>query len=152
MELIEALDGQNALVFYAFEFDRTRILEALKTRCKGLRVALLESEAEQRAWNRGEINVLLAQPASCAYGLNLQQGGRHMIWYGLPWNLELYQQGVARLYRQGQPQPVIIHRLLVKDSADEMVLQALQYKGSTQQGLIDGIKELAAKAQKEARD
>lgn len=152
VELIEALDGQNALVFYAFEFDRTRILEALKMRCKGLRVALLESEAEQRAWNRGEINVLLAQPASCAYGLNLQQGGRHMIWYGLPWNLELYQQGVARLYRQGQPQPVIIHRLLVKDSADEMVLQALQHKGSTQQGLIDGIKALAAKAQKEARN
>ena len=108
---------------------------------------MLQSRAEAEAWNRGELDVLLAQPASCAYGLNLQAGGHHLIWYSLPWNLELYEQGNARLYRQGQSQPVIIHRLLVKDAADELVAKALQSKSASQQGLIEGIKALAAKAQ-----
>lgn len=144
VELITALGGQKALVFYAFDFDRVILLDVLKTHHSGLRAAVLTSSAEVDMWNRGEIGVLLAHPASCAYGLNLQQGGHHIVWYGLPWNLEHYQQGIARLYRQGQQQPVIIHRLLVKDSADEMVAKALERKASTQQALVEGIKALAA--------
>ena len=119
-ELIDALDGQRALVFYAFEFDKEFLQAELKTRERGLSFAVLKGREEADAWNRGELDVLLAQPASCAYGLNLQAGGHHLIWYSLPWNLELYEQGNARLYRQGQQQPVIIHRLLVKNGADEV--------------------------------
>ena len=146
-ELIDALDGQSALVFYSFAFDKELLLSELAAREKPLRFAVLQSRAEAEAWNRGELDVLLAQPASCAYGLNLQAGGHHLIWYSLPWNLELYEQGNARLYRQGQSQPVIIHRLLVTDAADELVAKALQSKSASQQGLIEGIKALAAKAQ-----
>ena len=147
MELIDALDGQRALVFYSFEFDREFLQEALKTREKGLKFAVLKGREEADAWNRGELDVLLAQPASCAYGLNLQAGGHHLIWYSLPWNLELYEQGNARLYRQGQQQPVIIHRLLVKNGADELVAKALERKGECQQGLVQGVKHLIEEAQ-----
>ena len=145
-ELIDALDGQRALVFYGFDFDREFLQAELKTREKGLRFAVLKGREEADAWNRGEIDVLLAQPASCAYGLNLQAGGHHLIWYSLPWNLELYEQGNARLYRQGQQHPVIIHRLLVKGGADELVAKALESKSACQQGLIQGIKALAEEA------
>ena len=146
-ELIDALDGQRALVFYAFEFDKEFLQAELKTRERGLRFAVLKGREEADAWNRGELDVLLAQPASCAYGLNLQAGGHHLIWYSLPWNLELYEQGNARLYRQGQQQPVIIHRLLVKNGADELVAKALERKGECQQGLVQGIKRLVEEAQ-----
>lgn len=145
-ELIDALDGQKALVFYGFDFDREFLQAELKTREKGLRFAVLKGREEADAWNRGELDVLLAQPASCAYGLNLQAGGHHLIWYSLPWNLELYEQGNARLYRQGQQHPVIIHRLLVKGGADELVAKALESKSACQQGLIQGIKALAEEA------
>ena len=145
-ELIEALDGEKALVFYGFEFDKQFLTEELRTRYRGLRFAVLAGRAEAEAWNRGELDVLLAQPASCAYGLNLQHGGHHLIWYSLPWNLELYEQGNARLYRQGQQFPVIIHRLLVKGGADELVAKALESKSACQQGLIQGIKALAEEA------
>lgn len=147
-ELIDALDGQKALVFYGFDFDRELLQAELKTRERGLRFAVLRGHEEADAWNRGELDVLLAQPASCAYGLNLQAGGHHLIWYSLPWNLELYEQGNARLYRQGQQQPVIIHRLLVKGGADELVAKALERKGACQQGLIQGIKALAEEAKR----
>lgn len=146
LELIDALDGQKALVFYGFDFDRELLQSELKTREKGLRFAVLAGREEADAWNRGELDVLLAQPASCAYGLNLQAGGHHLIWYSLPWNLELYEQGNARLYRQGQQHPVIIHRLLVKNGADELVARALESKSACQQGLIQGIKALAEEA------
>lgn len=146
-ELIDALDGQRALVFYAFEFDKEFLQAELKTRKRGISFAVLKGREEADAWNRGELDVLLAQPASCAYGLNLQAGGHHLIWYSLPWNLELYEQGNARLYRQGQQQPVIIHRLLVKNGADELVAKALERKGECQQGLVQGIKRLVEEAQ-----
>ena len=146
MELIDALDGQKALVFYGFDFDRELLQSELKTRERSLRFAVLAGREEADAWNRGELDLLLAQPASCAYGLNLQAGGHHLIWYSLPWNLELYEQGNARLYRQGQQHPVIIHRLLVKNGADELVARALESKSACQQGLIQGIKALAEEA------
>lgn len=145
-ELIESLDGQHALVFYGFRFEEAQLTDRLKTRHRGLRIAVLRSAAEAAAWNAGELDVLLAQPASCAYGLNLQAGGHHLIWYTLPWSLELYSQGEARLYRQGQTQPVIVHRLLVKGGADELVAKALTRKNDGQAALLDAVK---AKIQEE---
>lgn len=139
-ELIDALDGQSALVFYNFRFDEEQLTELLKTRHKGLRTAVLRSDAEARAWNAGKLDVLLAQPASCAYGLNLQQGGHHLIWYSLPWSLELYAQGEARLYRQGQTQSVIVHRLIVKGGADALVAKALTRKDTDQNALMQAVK------------
>ena len=84
--------------------------------------------------------MLLAHPASAAYGLNLQQGGHHIIWYTLNWSLELYQQANARLHRQGQGRPVIIHRLLVKGGRDEDVAAALADKKDTQESLMRSLR------------
>lgn len=139
-ELIDALDGQHALVFYNFRFDEEQLAEALKTRHRGLRFAVLRSGQDAADWNAGKLDVLLAQPASCAYGLNLQQGGHHVVWYSLPWSLELYAQGEARLYRQGQTQSVIVHRLLVKGGADQLVARALAAKDTTQNTLMQAVK------------
>lgn len=139
-ELIDALDGQSALVFYNFRFDEEQLAERLKTRHSGLRFAVLRTGQDAADWNAGKLDVLLAQPASCAYGLNLQQGGHHLIWYSLPWSLELYAQGEARLYRQGQQQSVIVHRLLVKGGADELVAKALTSKDQNQNALMQAVK------------
>lgn len=139
-ELIDALAGQKALVFYNFRFDEEQLTEALKARHRGLRFAVLRSGQDAADWNAGKLDVLLAQPASCAYGLNLQQGGHHLIWYSLPWSLELYAQGEARLYRQGQQSSVIVHRLIVKGGADEMVVRALNRKDSSQNALMQAVK------------
>lgn len=147
-ELIDALDGQKALVFYGFRFDEEQLTEALKTRHSSLRFAVLDNEHDVAAWNTGELDVLLAQPASCAYGLNLQQGGHHLIWYSLPWSLELYAQGEARLYRQGQTQSVIVHRLIVKGGADEMVVKALNSKDKAQNHLMQAVKTRIQEAKK----
>lgn len=139
-ELIDQLDGQKALVFYHFRFDEEQLVEMLKHNHSGLRVAVLRDNRDAAAWNAGEIDVLLAQPASCAYGLNLQQGGHHLIWYSMPWSLELYAQGEARLYRQGQKQSVIVHRLIVKHGADELVVKALNSKDRNQNALMQALK------------
>ena len=101
---------------------------------------MYEDAEDQRRWNSGEIDVLLAHPASCAYGLNLQQGGHHIVWFGLPWNLEWYLQANARLHRQGQRQPVIVHRLLVKGGEDERVAAALERKDTSQASLMESMK------------
>ena len=137
LELIEQLNGQHALVFYNFRHDSDRILSALSG---SRRVRAYRDKDDAEAWNRGEIDILLAHPASCAYGLNLQQGGHHVIWFGLTWSLELYQQANKRLHRQGQQYPVIIHRLSVVDGMDEEVSRALEGKQDTQQGLLDALK------------
>lgn len=139
-ELIDQLDGQKALVFYHFRFDEEQLVETLKHNHSGLRVAVLRDNRDAAAWNTGGIDVLLAQPASCAYGLNLQQGGHHLIWYSMPWSLELYAQGEARLYRQGQKQSVIVHRLIVKHGADELVVKALNSKDRNQNALMQALK------------
>lgn len=139
-ELIDALDGQKSLVFYGFRFDEEQLTETLKTRHRGLRFAVLRSGQDAADWNAGKLDVLLAQPASCAYGLNLQQGGHHLIWYSLPWSLELYAQGEARLYRQGQTQSVIVHRLIVKGGADALVAKALTRKDTDQNALMQAVK------------
>lgn len=145
LEVIEQLHGEHALVFYWYQHERDRLTEALaKT---GLRVRVYGGAQDEQDWNAGEIDVLLAHPASCAYGLNLQQGGRHEVWYGFPnWALELYQQANARLYRQGQERPVISHLLVVQHGMDEAVVAALHSKGDMQEALMEELKAKVKKA------
>lgn len=138
MELVEAEEGKHMLVFYNFQHDLSRIKEALKK--KKLRVAELKSKDDILSWNQGNIDILLAHPASAAYGLNLQDGGNIVVWFGLNWSLELYQQANARLYRQGQTQPVYIHHLVVSGSVDEDVMMALDKKDDCQSALLEALK------------
>lgn len=138
MELIEAAQGQPTLVFYNFKHDFERLKTALsKTK---LVIGELKSANDIDKWNSGKLNVLLAHPASAAYGLNLQTGGSHIVWFGLNWSLELYQQANARLYRQGQQNKVIIHHLVVSNSTDELVMSALKDKSGTQDALLLALK------------
>lgn len=149
MELLESLNGKPALLFYSFQHDKWRILTAL-TKTK-LRVRLLESVADQDAWNAGEVDVLLAHPASCAYGLNLQQGGNHIVWFGLPWNYEQYVQANKRLHRQGQTEKVIVHHLVVQDSRDEDVMKALGKKEKAQDYVLESLKARIEKYRSDQR-
>jgi SNF2 family DNA or RNA helicase len=138
MELIERLNGQPALVFYNFKHDRERLMQVLTKAKKNVRI--LQKPEDADAWNRRELDVLLAHPASCAYGLNLQQGGNHVIWFGLNWSLELFLQANKRLHRQGQTSTVFVHELAVTDSRDTDVIAALQDKDATQDALIESLK------------
>lgn len=139
LEVVEQLHGEHALVFYWFQHERDRLLAALEG--SGLRVRVYQGPEDETAWNAGQVDILLAHPASCGYGLNLQDGGHHAIWYGYPnWNLELYQQANKRLHRQGQPYPVISHLLVVQDGMDEDVVAALGTKGDTQEALMQALK------------
>ena len=145
LETLEQLQGEHLLVFYWFRHELERLLDALSS--TSLRVRVYGGAEDAEAWNAGEADVLLAQPASCAYGLNLQQGGHHIIWFGYPnWTLELYQQANARLHRQGQTKPVISHLLVVQDSMDEAVVAALHEKGETQAALMSALKARIRKA------
>jgi len=138
MELVEGLNGQHALVFYNFQHDLSRILIALKK--TDLRIRELKGPQDETDWNNGEVDILLAHPASCAYGLNLQAGGHHLIWFGLNWSLELYQQANKRLHRQGQQYPVIAHHLVVEGGMDADVMTALADKSETQEMLMQALK------------
>ena len=138
LELIESLQGKPALVLYSFRHDRDRILAALvKSR---LRVRELREARDEDDWNAGKVDVLLAHPASAAYGLNLQQGGNHVVWFGLTWNYELYTQANKRLHRQGQSQKVIIHHLVCTGTRDEDVMTALQHKEDAQNWVMESLK------------
>ena len=138
LELIEALQGQPVLVFYQFRHDLSRLEAALTG--KGLSVRRLDGKDAAAAWNERRVDVLLAHPASAAYGLNLQEGGNHVVWFGLNWSLELYSQANARLHRQGQSQKVIVHHLITQGSRDEDVIAALHNKEATQDRLIESLK------------
>lgn len=145
LELIEQLNGEHALVFYWFQHERDRIVTALKD--TGLRVRVYESPDDEQAWNAGEVDVLLAHPVSCGYGLNLQAGGHHCIWYTLPnWALEIFQQANKRLHRQGQKYPVISHLLITQGGVDQDVLASLQSKGDGQEALMQALKVRIQKA------
>lgn len=138
LELVEQLNGQHALVFYNFQHDRDRLLEALAK--YNLRVRVYSQAKDEIDWNNGEIDILLAHPASCGYGLNLQQGGHHAIWFGLTWSLEQYEQANKRLHRQGQEHPVVIHHLVVQGGMDESVIEALESKGNIQDALLNALR------------
>lgn len=138
MELVESLNGNHALVFYAYKHDRDRIMEALKREKVNARE--FKGPEDQEAWNNGQVDVLLAHPASCAYGLNLQRGGHNIVWFGLTDSLELYLQANKRLHRQGQGYPVIVHRLLVKGTVEEDVAAGLEAKDQCQEMLLQAMK------------
>lgn len=137
-ELIEQLSGKPALVFYNFKHDLERLKAALNK--SGLVVKELKGATEEREWNEGKIDVLLAHPASTAYGLNLQDGGNHVIWFGLNWSLELYQQANKRLHRQGQKEKVIIHHLISIGTRDEDMMTALEQKADAQEYVLQSLK------------
>lgn len=147
METIERLNGQHAVICYNFKHDKTRLIEALKA--TPLRVEVYEGKEQEDKWNAGDIDLLLLQPASAAYGLNLQEGGYHLIWFGLNDSLELYQQTNKRLHRQGQPYPVIIHHLLVQGGTDEDVIQSLSGKADCQDSLLEALKVRIRKAKEQ---
>lgn len=134
LEIIDTTDSP-VLIFYSYKHD----LAAIKAAIPGART--LDGPEDIAEWNAGRVQVLLAHPASVGYGLNLQEGGHVIVWYGLNWSLELYQQANARLYRQGQDKPVIIHHLIAEGTVDEQVMRALQEKDMSQAALMAALKE-----------
>lgn len=133
-ELIELSNGKPILCFYSYRHDLERIQKRFQYARK------LSDSEDIEAWNSGEIPLLLAHPAGAGHGLNLQAGGNIIVWFGLTWSLELYQQANARLYRQGQENAVIIHHLITEGTADESVLRSLQGKKDVQDELLDSLK------------
>jgi len=133
-DLIEGANGKPVLVAYWFKHDLVRIQKRFKVR-------ELKSSQDIADWNAGQIAVAAIHPASAGHGLNLQTGGSTMVWFGLTWSLELYQQTNARLWRQGQQaDTVIIHHIITRDSIDEQIMDALHRKDKTQTALIDAVK------------
>ena len=141
-DLIESANGQPVLIAYWFKHDRARIIEYLeKAGYKfGSTLRDIRDSDDIRLWNSGSIPVALIHPASAGHGLNIQSGGHVLIWFGLTWSLELYQQTNARLWRQGQQDTVTIHHIITKDTVDEDVLAALASKDVTQEKLIAAVK------------
>ncbi|MBQ8637135.1 MAG: DEAD/DEAH box helicase [Clostridia bacterium] len=139
MEFLERIDGERCITFYGFQHDKDRILEALsKTK---LRVRVYKDTADEDAWNNGEVDVLLVHPASCAYGLNLQQGGNHIMWFTPNWSFELNDQGVCRLYRQGSPfKKIYVHYLIVPETVDENVMEAITEREATHESVMNVLK------------
>ena len=138
-DMIEAANGKPVLVAYWFKHDLKRIM--LRLAEKKISFEKLDSDASIEKWNKGEIPVALIHPASAGHGLNLQSGGNTLIWFGLTWSLELYQQTVARLWRQGQTAgTVVVEHLITAGTIDERVMKALELKDNTQSALIDAVK------------
>lgn len=132
-ELVEAAGGDPVLVLYAYKHDADRIRKRITCRA-------LDKPEDMDAWNRGEIPVALAHPASIGHGLNLQEGGHIIVWFGLPWSLELYQQANERLNRPGQRNVCRIYHLILGGTHDERVLKSLANKDEGQQGAIEALR------------
>ena len=144
-ELLEQLNGEHCLTFYGYQHDKDRILERIEKYNKGradkLRVRVYKGVEDEDAWNAGDVDVLLVHPASCAYGLNLQAGGRHVVWYGLNWSFELNDQGNCRLYRQGSPyEKVFVHYLVVQGCEDEDVMATIRDRADTHEAVMRALK------------
>ena len=137
-DLIEAANGQPVLVAYWFRHDKARIQEYLKS--TGCETREIKESKDIQDWNAGKIPVALIHPASAGHGLNIQDGGHILIWFGLTWSLELYMQANARLWRQGQKSTVTIHHIITKGTVDEDVMAALEAKDVTQEKLIAAVK------------
>lgn len=135
-EIIEAADGKPVLVAWTYQFDRDRI----KNYFRSMAPRELKTAEDINDWNAGKVQLMLAHPASAGHGINLQAGGNIIVWYGLTWSLELYQQFNARLYRQGQKQRTIIHHIVNSGTHDEDVVKALKSKDKTQNNLMNSIK------------
>jgi len=132
-DLIEGANGKPVLVAYWYKHDLERIQKRFPAR-------QIKTSKDIEDWNNGNIPIATIHPASAGHGLNLQSGGSTLIWFGLTWSLELYQQTNARLYRQGQNETVVIHHIIAKDTIDEDVMTALTRKEKTQASLIDAVK------------
>lgn len=132
-DLIEAANGKPVLIAYWYKHDLERIQKRFPA------VQLASSDSIER-WNDGQIPVAVIHPASAGHGLNLQAGGSTLVWFGLTWSLELYQQTNARLWRQGQKETVVIHHLVAQNTIDERVMKALKAKDHIQSALIDAVK------------
>ncbi len=132
-DIIESMNGKPVLIAYWYNHD----LERIKKR---FNVREIKSSKDISDWNSGKIPIAVIHPASAGHGLNLQSGGSTLVWFGLTWSLELYQQTNARLWRQGQKNTVVIHHIIAKDTIDEDVMKALQLKEKTQTNLIDAVK------------
>lgn len=138
-DLIESANGKPVLVAYWFKHDLSRIIERLSQ--LGVHYEKLDSDASIQRWNKGQIDVGLIHPQSAGHGLNLQSGGNIMIWFGITWSLELYQQTVARLWRQGQTEKTVsVIHIVTDGTVDERILKALEAKDITQSALIDAVK------------
>jgi SNF2 family DNA or RNA helicase len=133
-EIVDTNPGENLLVFYNYQHDKDRILS------KFPKAREFDGPQVVEDWNAGKVEMLLCHPASCGHGLNLQHGGHIIVWYGLTWSLELYQQANARLPRPGQTQSVIIHHIVCTDTLDERVMAVLQERDETQAGLLNALK------------
>ncbi len=133
-DIIEAANGKPVLVFYAYKHDLSR----LQARFKGAKT--LDTAKDIEDWNAGGVPILLAHPASAGHGLNLQAGGNTIVWFGLTWSLELYQQANARLHRQGQKEAVIVHHLVAEGTIDEDVMKVLGGKAKSQDALLEAVK------------
>ena len=134
-ELVETSPG-NILIFYEFKHDFDRIVDAFKS----LKPRKLETSQDLKDWNEGNIKIALCHPKSAGHGLNLQAGGNIIVWFGLPWSLELYQQANARLYRQGQTNGVIVHQLIVKNTVDVDKVEVLESKEDRQEAFLKAFK------------
>ena len=138
-DIIESANGKPLLVAYWYKHDYTRIVDRLEK--IGIDYMKIDTDESIRKWNNKEIPVALIHPASAAHGLNLQQGGNTMVWMGITWSLELYQQACCRLYRQGQTEGTVsIIHLISKGTIDEKIMKALSVKDTTQSALIDAVK------------
>ena len=138
-DLVESANGRSVLVAYWFKHDLTRIMERLKKLKADCRK--LDSDESIREWNAGKILVGLIHPASAGHGLNLQSGGNILVWFGLTWSLELYQQTVARLWRQGQESGTVsVIHIVTDGTVDERIMKALEMKDGTQAALIEAVK------------
>lgn len=136
--IINDTDG-NVLIAYHFQSDKDMIIKHLAK--QGIEAVVFDGTPEmEQKWNQKEIPVMLVQPASCGFGLNLQEGGSTLIWYTISWSLEEYEQMNARIYRQGQTQPCVIHHLITKNTVDERILKAINKKDCNQRELMDAIK------------
>lgn len=136
LEEILEFNQEPVLVFYNFKHDYSRLME----RFKDLKPRTLETSKDIKDWNDGKIRLLLAHPASVGHGLNIQAGGHIIVWYGLTWSLELYQQANARLYRQGQTKNVIVHHLITEGTVDEDVMKAIERKDLGQEAFMEAVK------------
>ena len=138
-DIIESMNGRPLLVAYWFRHDLDRISERLNS--LHIPFSKLDTTASIRRWNSGELPVALIHPASAGHGLNLQSGGSALVWFGLTWSLELYQQTVARLWRQGQEsETVVVQHIITKGTIDERIMKALELKDTSQSALIDAVK------------
>jgi SNF2 family DNA or RNA helicase len=137
-DLIESANGQSVLICYWFKHDRDRIFEYLKS--VGYAPRDIRTTEDIQAWQRGEIEVGMIHPMAAGHGINLQSGGHILVWFGLTWSLELYQQANARLWRQGQKETVTIHHILTRNTVDDAVMAALETKDASQERLIAAVK------------